>query len=404
MRSLDVTKIRRDFPVLEEKNIIYLDNACMTLRPKQVIDAVRWYYENNCACSGRSLHKLSEELNENIALARETIKKFFNAHNYELIFTKNTTEAINTVAFGMKFKRGAKVITSDREHNSNLVPWLALQSKGIKHLAVPSAENFEFDLEALHKMLDKDVQLVSVVHISNIDGYKLPIEEIIKLAHDFGAKVLIDGAQSAGHIKVDLKRLEPDFFTVSAHKACGPVIGCLFMKKELVDELRPLIYGGGTVSDTTLNSFELLNDYRKFEAGLQDYADIIGFGEACNYLKKVGMKNIEKHEKILTAKLIKALGNMDNVKLVGMHNPKKCSGIVSFNVGELNSHDVALMLDEARNIAVRSGKHCAHAWFNKHKLPSCVRASYYLYNSLSEIDALVEEVSKIAEIAENIKK
>ncbi|MCD6247417.1 MAG: cysteine desulfurase [Candidatus Diapherotrites archaeon] len=404
MGSLNVAKIRRDFPVLKEKEIIYLDNACMTLRPKQVIDAIKWYYENNCACSGRSLHKLSEELNENIALARETIKKFFNAHDYELIFTKNTTEAINTVAFGMKFKRGAKVITSDREHNSNLVPWLVLRRAGVKHFAVPSAENFEFNLESLHKMLDKKVKLVSVVHISNIDGYRLPIEEIIKLSHDFGAKVLVDGAQSAGHIKVDLKKLDPDFFTISAHKACGPIIGCLFVKKELVDKLKPLIYGGGTVSNTTLNSFKLINDYRKFEAGLQDYAGIIGFGEACNYLKKVGMKNIEKHEKVLTAKLMKAFANIDNVKLVGMHNPKKCSGIVSFNIEGLTSHDVALMLDEARNIAVRSGKHCAHAWFNKNRLPGCVRASYYLYNSLSEINALIEEVSKIAEIAENIKK
>ncbi|RLG69967.1 MAG: cysteine desulfurase, partial [Candidatus Iainarchaeum archaeon] len=313
MGSLNVAEIRRDFPVLKEKEIIYLDNACMTLRPKQVIDAIKWYYENNCACSGRSLHKLSEELNESIALARETIKKFFNAHNYELIFTKNTTEAINTVAFGMKFKRGTKVITSDREHNSNLVPWLVLRRAGVKHFAVPSAENFEFNLESLHKMLDKKVKLVSVVHISNIDGYRLPIEEIIKLSHDFGAKVLVDGAQSAGHIKVDLKKLDPDFFTISAHKACGPIIGCLFVKKELVDKLKPLIYGGGTVSNTTLNSFKLINDYRKFEAGLQDYAGIIGFGEACNYLKKVGMKNIEKHEKVLTAKLMKAFANIDNV-------------------------------------------------------------------------------------------
>lgn len=403
MCSFNVDVIRRDFPILEKKGIIYLDNACMTLRPSDVIESIKWYYESSCACAGRSVHKLSEELGERIAFARETIKKFFNASDYEIIFTKNTTEAINTVALGMSLKKGEKVITSDREHNSNLIPWIALQSRGVKHLAVPSTESFEFNLEKLHKMLDRNVEIVSVVHISNIDGYKLPIKEIIKLSHDFGAKVLVDGAQSAGHIKVDLKRLKPDFFAVSAHKACGPVIGCLFVKKEFVSELKPLLYGGGAVSNATLNSFELIKDYRKFEAGLQDYAGIIGFGKACEYLKRIGMKNTEKHDKALSTELLNGLENIDNVKLVGVHDPKKCSGIVSFNIEGLTSHDVALMLDESRNIAVRSGKHCAHAWFNKNKLSGCVRASHYFYNSLSEINVLVEEIGKIAEIAEKMK-
>ncbi len=395
------SSLRNDFPVLKRSKIIYLDNACMTLRPKQVIEAINWYYKTNCACAGRSFHKQSEELNERVAKARETIKGFFKASkSHEIVFTKNTTEGINTVAFGFNLRRGDLVVTSDREHNSNLIPWLVLKKRGIKHIAVPSTENFEFDLEAMHEAMSKKVKIVSVVHISNIDGYELPIKEIIKLSHDFGAKVLIDGAQSAGHIPLNLKKLDADFFAASSHKACGPIIGCLLIKEELLEQVKPLMYGGGTVANATLNSFELLAKHERFEAGLQDYASIIGFGEACKYLNKIGMEKIEQHDRTLTKKLMKRLVDINGVTIVGVNDWRKCTSIVSFNIEGFSPHDVALMLDEAHSIAVRSGKHCAHAWFNKYCKSGCVRASTFLYNQMDEINILVEEVSKIAELLE----
>jgi cysteine desulfurase/selenocysteine lyase len=399
MCTLNVQKIREDFPVLQSREMIYFDNACMTLRPKAVIDAIRWYYEKNCACAGRSLHGLSQELIEALVSAREFIKKFFNADDsYELIFTKNTTEAINMVAKGFPFNVGDEIIISDREHNSNLVPWLALREKGVKCKAVPSDENFEFDMEKFCSMFSARTRMVSVVHISNIDGYKMPVEEIIKIAHDNNASVLIDAAQSAGHIKLDIKKLNPDFITLSAHKACGPVIGCLIAKKEKLSELKPLLHGGGAVEDTTINSYKLARSPERFEAGLQDYAGILGFKEACKYLKSVGMTNIEKHEKTLHMKLSKLLENIPEVRFVGIKDCRKCIGITSFVVDGLHASDIAMMLDEMRNIAVRAGKHCAHAWFAKHKQPASVRASLYLYNSPDEIKIFAEEVEKIAKL------
>ena len=240
--------------------------------------------------------------------------------------------------------------------------------------------------------------MVSVVHISNIDGYRMPVKEIIKTARDNNASVLIDAAQSAGHIKLDIRELNPDFIAISAHKACGPVMGCLIAKKERLAELRPLLHGGGAVEDTTTDSYKLAKLPDRFEAGLQNYAGIIGFREACKYLKKIGMENIEKHEKTLHMKLSKLLENIQGVKFVGVKDYRKCIGITSFVVNGMHASDVAMMLDETRNIAVRAGKHCVHAWFAKHKQPASVRASLYLYNSTDEIKIFAEEVEKIAKL------
>ena len=398
MSALDVKKARANFPILQNREIIYFDNACMTLRPDAVIDKINWYYKNNCACAGRSLHKLSQELTEEIISTREFIKKFFGADDsYELVFTKNTTEAINMVANGFPFRAKDEVLISDREHNSNLVPWLRLGKKGVKCRSFESDENFEFDAEKFSEMFTAHTKLVSTVHISNIDGYRMPVEEIIKVAHENNAYALIDAAQSAGHTELKIKRLDPDFVAISAHKACGPVIGCLIAKKEALVKLKPLLYGGGAVENATMNACKLAKSPDCFEAGLQNYPGILGFGEACRYLKGIGMKNIEKHEKALYRLLIKQL-EIPGVEVIGAKGPRKCIGIASFVIEGLHASDIAMMLDEAHNIEVRAGKHCVHAWFAKHKKPASARASLYLYNTREEIKIFGQEIAKIAEI------
>jgi len=403
MCTLNIKRIRADFPVLQS-DVIYFDNACMTLRPKQVIDAMDWYYNKNCACAERSLHRLGAELTDKVENARENIKKFFGADNsYELIFTKNTTEAINLVAHGFCFKEKDEVIISDREHNSNLVPWLALREKGLICNHVPSMQSFEFDLDKFSSLLSRRTRLVSVVHVSNIDGYKMPAKEIIKIAHENKTPVLLDAAQSAGHIKMNVKKLDVDFAAVSAHKMCGPIIGCLIAKKEMIAKIKPLVYGGGTVESTTLSSYKLTKSPEAFEAGLQNYAAILGFEEACNYLKKIGMEKIEKYEDELNKVITKGLFKIEGLYFIGVKDARKRIAIASFGLQNIDASDVAIMLDELHAIAVRAGKHCAHSWFNAHKMPSSVRASLYFYNTKEEVGIFVEELEKIAKLIKNKK-
>ncbi|MEM0360354.1 MAG: cysteine desulfurase [Candidatus Diapherotrites archaeon] len=394
-------KLRKDFPSLK-KGIIYFDNACMTLRPKQVIEAICSYYNEFPSCPGRSLHSFGNKATEEMEKARKKISNFIGAKSEkEIVFTRNATEAINLVSKGMYFKKKKTVVISDREHNSNLVPWQQLQKQGIKLKIVPSKENEEFDLNAFRKEMDSSVRLVSIVHTSNIDGYTLPAKEIIKTAHDFGALVLLDGAQSAAHLPIKVKKLDCDFFAFSAHKMLGPSgMGCLYGKSELLKEIKPLVSGGNTVANTTYKKTRFLEPPEKFEAGLPDIAGTIGFGSACNYLEKIGMKKIEKHEKKLNFSLQKGLEGIEKISLTGVINAKKRTGITSFNLKGLDSHDIAILLDESKKIAVRSGMHCAHSWFNARKIPGCVRASLYLYNTKEEVQIFLDELIKIANCLE----
>ncbi|MCZ7356079.1 MAG: cysteine desulfurase [Candidatus Methanoperedens sp.] len=404
---MDIQKIRRDFPALSKKwngkYPIYFDNACMTMKPGQVMDAMNEYYNEYPVCGGRSLHRMAKRVDEKVTWARDKFQKFLGAERpEEIIFTRNTTEGLNLVANCLDFKEGDIVITTDREHNSNLIPWqVQTHRKGIRHIVVYSNPDNTFDLRGFEETMNKtrNVRLVSMVHTSNLDGYTIPAKEIIKIAHDHGAIVMLDGAQSAPHKPVDVRGLDVDFFALSVHKMLGPSgMGVLYGKYDLLEEIAPFIVGGDTVSDTTYEGAKFLPPPEKFEAGLQNYAGIIGSGAAVDYLANVGLSNIVKHEEVLNRIITDGIKDIDGLKIIGPQDPRQRSGIISFTVefpkgGD--AHDIAIVLDETENMAVRSGAFCVHSWFNYRKCEAAVRASLYLYNTEDEAKKFVDALRKI---------
>lgn len=392
-------KSRKDFEILS-KDLIYFDSACMALKPKQVVDAMSRYYDEFPACGGRSAHHLARKVDEEVAAARTTARKFLSAkHDEEIVFTRNTTEGINIVANTLNLAKGDEIIITDKEHNSNLIPWLKLKKKGIKLKIVPSKKDNTFDLEAYEKLLSDKTKLVSVVHTSNLDGVTSPAEKIIEEAHKKGALVMLDAAQSAPHKPLSVKKLDVDFLSLSGHKLCGPTgTGVLYGKKEQLEKMEQFLVGGETVIDSTYEDYKPEKLPMKFEAGLQDYAGIIGLGAAFKYVGGIGLNKIQKHELKLNTQLSEALAEVDEVKLIGPKDPKLRSGVYSFMVEGKKPHNVANMLNASKNICVRSGAHCVHSWFNKHDLPGSVRASLYLYNTAEEVETFVSELKKVIKL------
>lgn len=401
----NVDKIREDFPIFNQtingKAIIYMDSACMTLRPRQVIEAMNEYYEKYPGCAGRSAHKFGIRVTEEYHKARETIAKFIGAKKTEeIIFTRNTTEGLNLVAHSLDLKKGDVVLTSDREHNSNLIPWQILsKEKGIKHKIVYSNPDTTFSLENFEKSMNKNVKLVSVVHTSNLDGYTLPVEKIIKIAHDFDSLVMLDAAQSMPHKPINVRKLDVDFLAFSGHKMLGPSgTGVLYGKYHLLEELKPFIVGGDTVKNTTYESYSLLPPPEKFEGGLQNYAGAIGLAAAAKYLDKIEKDKIEKHEIELNKMITSSIENIPDLNIIGPKQPELRGGIISFNIKGINHHDIALMLDEMANIMIRSGQHCVHSWFNAHGIEGSARASLYLYNTKEEAKVFIEKLIEISRL------
>ena len=402
---MDIEKIRKDFPILQKKEngkqIIYFDNACMALKPKQVIDAMNDYYYNYSACGGRSVHRLSNVVAIKCEETREKIKRYLNAKDSgEIIFTKNTTEGINTIAKGLALECGDVVLTTDKEHNSNLIPWhLLRKTKKIEHKIVKSNIDNTFNIENFKEAMNQGVRLVSMVHTSNIDGYTIPAKEIIEISHDYDALVMLDGAQSVPSKKTDVNKLDVDFLSFSIHKMCGPTgVGVLYGKQELLKVIDPLITGGETVEDSTYETFKLLPSPQKFEGGLQNYAGIIGAGAAIEYLAGIGLDKIGSHEYKLNKLMTAALEDEKRIEIIGPKDPKLRCGIFGFNIKGMNSHDIALALDECANIMIRSGKQCVHSWFNAHKIDGCARASVYLYNTEKEVGIFIENVKKLIDV------
>jgi len=398
---MDTQKIRQDFPVLQNSKVVYFDNACMSLKPRQVIQVMLEYYEQYTACVGRSNHRLGKIATEKYNESRKSIAKFVGAKKpEEIVFTRNTTEGINLVANSLDLKKGDIVLASDREHNSNLIPWQLLKErKGIEHRIVRSREDCTFDIEALKAAMTRNVRLVTMVWTSNIDGYTLPVKEIIKIAHDFGALVLLDGAQAVPHSKTDVRKLDVDFLAFSGHKMLGPTgTGVLYGKYELLGRLQPFIVGGDTVERTTYETHKFLKPPERFEAGLQDYAGIIGLGEAARYLEKIGMENIERHEAVLNSLISEGISQIPNLQIVGIQKPEMRGGVLSFNIRGMKYHDISLMLDRNHGILIRSGQHCAHSWFNAHGIEGSARASLYLYNTQEEAEIFCEALKKIAKL------
>lgn len=395
---MKVEDIRKDFPILNkginEKPIIYLDSACVTLKPEPVIKAISRYYYEFPACGGRSSHKLGRKVTEEVEKSREIIRKFIGAKRAnEVIFTKNTTEGINIILNSFDFKEGDVVLTSDKEHNSVLIPIQIMQSKGVKH------EIFRFgDINDFKNKLTENVKMVVTAHISNLDGTINPITEIIKLAHKNKSLVLIDCAQSIAHESIDVNRLDIDFLVFSGHKIFGPSgTGALYGKYDLLKDLKTFISGGGTVKDSFYDNFTLEDIPQRFEAGLQDYAGIIGFGEAIRYIQKIGMENIQKHienlNKIISEELTK-LG----IKILGDNDYKKRKGIISFNLKGISNKEIAEILNQS-NIFIRAGFHCVHSWYHQNKIEGSARISLSVYNTEEECKKVIAEIKKIYDLA-----
>ena len=390
----NVEKIRQDFPILS-KPVIYLDNACMSLKPRQVIDAVNSYYTDYTACAGRSSHSFASEVENQIAISRNEVKGLINSNNSsEIIFTRNTTEGINLVSNSIGLKEGDEVIISDKEHNSNLIPWL--KCKGIKVIVVESNKDNTFNIENFSKSFSDRTRLVSVVHTSNLDGVENPIRDIAKITHKNNALLIVDAAQAVPGKVVDVKNMDIDFMAFSGHKMLGPTgTGVLYGKKELLEKLDQFIVGGETVVDSTYKDYKQEKIPMRFEAGLQDYSGIIGLGEACRYLKRIGLKKIAEHEIKLNKLVTDSLINEERIEVLGPKEAQQRSGIFSFNIKGMDMHHVSRILDKSKRIMTRSGAHCVHSWFNKHHMKGSVRASLYLYNTEEEINMFVEEVKKI---------
>ena len=397
---MDVDAIRRDFPTVRSGQGIYLDSACQSLRPDSVIRAITDYYENYPACGGRSVHSMATKVSMAMDDARETLASFFGTDDPDCyIFTKNCTEGLNTAAYGLGLGRGDVVVTTDTEHNSNHVPWLFLQENmGVRRRIVRSDAEGRFDLGAFHKAMDHDVKVVSVQHASNVTGCSVPVKAVTEIAHDFGATVVIDGAQAAPHMPVDLKRIDADVYCMSIHKMLGPSgMGVMYGKREVLERMRPLALGGGTVGLATYESVNLAPIPDKFEAGLHDYAGIVGTKAALDYLSGVGMEEVMRWDQTLMERILSNLEDVRNLHVVGPRDAPSRGGVFSFNIDGLGAHDIAMMLDSMAGVMIRSGMHCAHPFYVSRGIDGSARASTYIYNTPEEIDVFTDTVRHIAE-------
>ena len=400
----DVEEIRHDFPILDrrvgEKKLVYLDNAATSQKPRQVLDALYEYYEEHNANIHRAVHRLAEEATAAYEVAREKVARFLGAPDTTgLVFTRGTTESINLVAYawGRKnLREGDEVVLTETEHHSNLVPWqLVARATGARLRFVPIREDGTLDMEEAERLIGRRTRLVGCIHASNVLGTINPVEELAEMAHAVGALMLVDGAQSAPHVPVDLRSLRCDFFACSGHKMVGPTgIGALWGRPELLEEMDPFLGGGEMIREVHLDRSTWNDLPYKFEAGTMNIAGAIGLGAAVDYLGSLGMQNVREHEKRLGEY---AYAKISGVEGVTVYGPKEGrTGLVSFSLPEVHPHDLSQILD-GEGIAIRSGNHCAQPLMRRLGVVATARASFYLYNTEEEVDALVEGLERARE-------
>lgn len=384
----NVYAVREDFPVL--KQVVYLDNSATTQTPRPAVEAMVDYFYKYAGNYGRGAHSLARETTNRYEDSREKIAHFLNVESSKTIFTKNTTEGINLIANSYPWEKGDHIVTTLLEHHSNFLPWLRLQKRGVSVTIVNPDIKGIIDASALENAFTEKTKLVAVTHVSNVLGSVQDVKSITKMAHRNGIKVLVDGAQSAGNMPVNLKDLDCDFFATAGHKGLlGPQgTGVLYIKEP--DVIESASVGGGTVSDVSGSTYLLEPSPACFEAGTPNIPGIIGLGKAVEYVEKIGVSEIETHEIKLASEAAKRLSELEFVEVYG---PEDRAGIVPFNVKGLHSHDVALILDQTRKICVRSGHHCAIPVTRFLKVNGTVRASFALYNTKEEVDTLVNAIS-----------
>ena len=398
--SFDVDGIRQDFPILSKKihnkPLVYFDNAATSQTPVCVIDCIKDYYEKYNSNIHRGVHSLSDEATNAYENARNKIKDHFNINeSKEVIFTSGTTHSINIVSNGFSkiLKKGDEIIVSGLEHHSNIVPWqMMIKNNGAKLRVIPLKDNGELDMDEFKNILSNKTKIVFLNHVSNALGIINPIEEIIDISHKNGAIVLIDGAQSAAHFKIDLQKLNVDFFTASSHKLCGPTgVGFLYGKEKLLSKLEPLMGGGEMISDVTFSKTTYADLPHKFEAGTPNIAGVIAFGKAIDYLNEIGLDNIEQYEKSLLDYANSKLKEIDGLKIYG--DSKNKTSVISFNIDGIHSYDIGSILDKF-GIAVRTGQHCAQPTMDHFGIDGTVRASFSFINTIEEIDHFYDSLIK----------
>jgi cysteine desulfurase (EC 2.8.1.7) len=401
---IDARKIRDDFPVLQikpyGKNLIYFDNAATTQKPESVIKAIENYYSSMNANVYRSAHYLSGLATNAYEQARNRVAKFINAGSEStVIFTRNASESINLVAYTWAMENigeGDEIILSVAEHHSNMLPWqMVADKKGARLRYVYLDKEGRLDMSSFREMLTGKVKLVALQHVSNVLGIINPVEEITEMAHKAGAMVLIDGAQSVPHMKVDVKSIGCDFFAFSGHKMLGPMgIGVLYIRKELLSSIPPFLRGGEMIDEVYEDRSTFAEPPLKFEAGTPNVEGAVGLSAAIEYLEGIGLDNIRNHELELTQYALEKIREIDSVEIYGPLDTRDRGGVISFNVADIHPHDVSTILDQD-GIAIRSGHHCAQPLMRYLGVPATCRASFYIYNDREEVDAFIESLKNV---------
>ena len=392
----------QDFPILKQKingkRLVFLDSAATSQKPKVVIDAISEYYETINSNTHRGTHTLATKATDAFETTRELVAKFINAETEEVVFTKGTTESLNLVANGLKnkLKKGDEIILTSMEHHSNIVPWQQIAKEtGATIRYIPLSKDHKLEFVGLNKIITRSTKIVSVTQMSNVLGTINDVKTLGKMAHKVGALFIVDAAQSTPHMKIDVKDIDCDFLAFSAHKMLGPTgVGVLYGKKQLLENLEPLNYGGHMIKEVTFEKSSWNDVPCKFEGGTQNISGVVAFAKSLEYINKIGINNIQKHCNEITQYALKRLNEIKQVRVLG---PKERGPVISFHIEGMHSHDVSELLDR-EGVAVRGGHHCAMPLMKVLNIPGCSRASFYLYNTKEDVDVFIDALKKAIKV------
>ena len=402
---MDINLIKSEFPIFSKKingkPLVYLDSSNSSQKPKSVLDSLDYFYRNEFSNIGRSIHSLAVNATNKFEETRMSVKNFINANSKdEIVFTKNATESINLVAttFGQEnIKKGDEILITELEHHSNYVPWHYLRvTKGAIIKFAPINDEGDIIISKFKELITSKTKIIAVTHLSNVTGTIVPIKEIVEIARKKNIPVLVDGCQSAPHIKIDVKDLDCDFYAISAHKVYGPTgVGILYAKKKWLEKLPPYIGGGGMISEVNKNTITYAPLPEKYEAGTMPTAEVIAFNESIKFMESIGIQNIIKHEKELTNYALEKLKKINSVKIIG--NPINKAGVISFIIKGIHPHDISTIVDE-EGVAIRAGHHCCQILHNRLNLSATARASIGVYNTKEDVDILCKAIENCRKV------